>query len=163
MFAAALGRPGTPFAEIRTIHKDETKAFDISDIFRRDVSEEIAILEQTSGLAATTDEIPRIERDIAIWRDPRWIAPDPVESVLSRSADCVRVERMEELILHSTRVKVAIAEPGTLEWERLATVAPVIALHRGTLRPEPLPKGVDEIRMPLPIHLLLHRIEKATN
>lgn len=162
MLATALGRPGTELSEVRTLHRDEVKALDLPDIFRQDVAEEISLLEQMARLPAPSDEtLARSDRNIAMWRDPRWSAPDPVESVLARCFDCLRVERFEELASQRDRIRLAIAEPGTLEWERLGTLAPVIALHRGTLRPEPLPKGVDAIRMPLPIHLLVHRIERA--
>lgn len=159
MLATALGRPGTMFAEVRGLHRDEVKALDLPNLFRTDVTEEIAVLEQVSQLPQDADELPRIDREVLLWRDARWAEPDPVESILSRCFDCLRVEKFEELSTVPDRIRIAMAEPGTLEWERLGQVAPVIVLHRGSLRPGPIPTGVEALRMPVPLHHLFHRIQ----
>lgn len=162
LLATAVGRAGTSLSEVRGIHRDEVKGVDLGLLATTDLEEDIKILEMGSGLGAHALELPRQDQAVALWRDARWIAPDPVESVLSRCMDCLRVERLEELAGMQGRTRVAMAEPGSLEWERLAGVAPVIALHRGTLRPGPLPAGVDAVRMPVPIHHLLHRIGRLS-
>lgn len=162
LLATAVGRAGTSLSEVRGIHRDEVKGVDLGLLATTDLEEDIKILEMGAGLGAHALELPRQDQAVALWRDARWIAPDPVESVLSRCMDCLRVERLEELAGMQGRTRVAMAEPGSLEWERLAGVAPVIALHRGTLRPGPLPAGVETIRMPVPIHHLLHRIGRLS-
>jgi len=160
LFATSLGRPGTILSEVRGIHRDEVKGLDLGVLTATDMEEDIKILEMSAGLGARLQDLPKHRQSVVLWRDGRWIAPDPVESILARCMDCLRVDRFEELSGPPGRVRVAMAEPGSLEWERLASVAPVIALHRGSLRPGPLPAGVEAIRMPDPIHHLLHRIDK---
>jgi CheY-like chemotaxis protein len=160
ILATALGRPGTVLSEVRALHRDEVRSMDLPDLFRADVSEEIAILEQIAHLPREVNELARIEGQVVLWRDPRWVEPDPVEAVLSRCVDCLRVEKFEELSTVPGRARIAMAEPGSLEWERLGQVAPVLVLHRGSLRPEPLPHGVETCRMPVPIHHLVHRVRK---
>lgn len=160
LFATALGRPGTLLSEVRGILPDEVRNLDLGFLASEDLEADISALEMSAGLGARPQDPVPNRTAVALWRDPRWIAQDPVEAVLVRSLDCLRVERFEELSGVSGRVRVAMAEPGSLEWERLAGVAPVIALHRGSLRPEPLAAGIETLRMPVPIHRLLHRIEK---
>lgn len=162
LLATALGRPGTLLSEVRGIHRDEVKGVDLGLLTATDLEEDIKILEMGAGLGPHPLQLPRHDQAVVLWRDARWIAPDPVESVLARCMDCLRVERLEEMAGIQGRVRVAMAEPGTLEWERLALVAPVVALHRGTLRPGPLPVGVDAVRMPVPIHHLIHRIGRLS-
>lgn len=161
LFAAAMGRPGTQFAEIRSIHRDEVRTLEISQLFGGDLAEDISILERSAGVGDhVCCQMSADPRRVALWRDPRWIAPDPVESILARGSDCLLVESFQEFAATRDRARVAIAEPGSLEWERLSTAAPVIALHRGSLRPGPLPDGVQVMRMPVPIHLLMRKLEK---
>lgn len=160
LFATSLGRPGTLLSEVRGIGRDEVKGLDLGLLTANDLEEDIKVLEMSAGLGAHLRELPKYQRAVVLWRDARWIAPDPVESILDRCMDCLRVERFEEMTGMQGRVRVAMVEPGSLEWERLASVAPVIALHRGSLRPGPHPVGVEAIRMPVPIHHLLHRIDK---
>jgi CheY-like chemotaxis protein/HD-like signal output (HDOD) protein len=158
LLATAIGHPPTLLSDIRCIHQDEVKGIDLARMLSPGTIEEIEILAQSCNVATPVAVLPKIDREVALWRDPRWVAPDPIESVLALTTDCVRVSNLEELS-DWKRVRVAIAEPGTLEWERLGQVAPVIALHRGSLRPGPLPFGVEALRMPVPLHQLFHRIQ----
>ena len=97
-----------------------------------------------------------------MWRDPRWVSPDPVESVLAQVTDCLRVDRIQEIALPG-RVRLAISEPGTAEWNLLGTLAPVLVLHRGKLPDAPLPPGIETIKMPIPLSLLIHRLMKMAD
>ncbi len=160
MLACIYGRFGTAFTEIRALHREEWKLHGLAQGTLPDLIGAILNLESLASLPKNDMELPQTNCKVLFWRDPRWSDPDPIESILRRSTDCLRVERFEELAA-SGRVRVAVAEPGSLEWERLGNVAPVIALHRGTRRPGPLPPGVDPLRMPLPIHQLLHKIRKS--
>ncbi|MEN9306952.1 MAG: hypothetical protein RL173_884 [Fibrobacterota bacterium] len=155
--ASGMGRPSTILSDIRTIHQDEVKELDIASVLNPKTIEDVAILEQSCNVSSHSSVLPKLNREVALWRDARWVSPDPVESLLGCTTDCVRVERLEELS-DWNRVRIAIAEPGSLEWERLGKVAPVLVLHRASLRAEPLPAGVETLRMPIPIHHLLHRI-----
>lgn len=159
-FASAIGHPATLLADIRCIHQDEVKDLDMARLLGPGVVDEIDVLAQSCNVSSHGPILPRLGREVALWRDPRWVAPDPIESIVAAVADCVRVSGLEELSAWN-RFRIAIAEPGTLEWERLGQVAPVLVLHRGSLRPGPLPFGVEAVRMPLPIHLLLHKIMKS--
>lgn len=155
--ALSAGRPGTEFSQVRCIHPDELRLVLKSGDLPIPNAAELSIQEEQSGLGPWEQELPSPGVSIALWRDPRWACPDPVESVLAQITDCLRVDRIREIALPG-RVRLAIVEPGTAEWNLLGTLAPVLALHRGRLPEAPLPAGVEAIRMPVPICLLLHRL-----
>jgi len=158
-FAVAAGRPGTEFAQVRCINHDEMKSIPGSGALRLDDSTGLAQHEEESGLGAWEPEIPDLKVSVALWRDVRWFAPDPVESALAQAGNCIRVDRIEEIAVLG-RVHLAIVEPGTPEWTRLGAVAPVLALHRGALAGAALPVGVEALRMPVSLSLLLQRLAK---
>lgn len=158
--AIAVGRPGTEFSQVACIHPDELRLVTGSRIPPLPNAIELSIQEQQSGLGPWEQELPVPGVSIALWRDPRWVCPDPVESVLAQVADCLRVERIQEIAFPG-RVRLAIAEPDTPEWKVLGTYAPLLVLHRGKLPETPLPPGIETIRMPVSLSLLLHRLKKT--
>lgn len=157
--AIAAGRPGTEFSQVACVHPDELRLVVASGILPIPNSTELSIQEQLSGLDPWEQELPPPGVSIALWRDPRWVRPDPVESVLAQLADCQRVDRLQDIALPD-RVRLAIAEPGTAEWNLLGSHAPLLVLHRGKPPEAPPPPGVETLRMPVPLSLLLQRLRK---
>lgn len=56
--------------------------------------------------------------------------------------------------------RIAIAEPGSPDWERLGSLAPVLVIHRGPLPARDLAPGVETIRMPFSISQLVGRLRE---
>jgi hypothetical protein len=157
--AVAVGRPGTKFAQVRPIHPDELAPLLATDLLRCEDDHELGLQETESGLEEVEPEVPRISVPISLWRDPRWVAPDPVESVLSLMADCMLVDRIEQ-IGTGGRTALAMVEPGTAEWDKLDSVGSVLVLHRGTLPVGSVPTGVEFHRLPISLALLSRRLGK---
>lgn len=157
--AVAAGRPGTDLSCVRPILFDEIHPHSITDILRSEDLENFSIQELQSGLGADLERIPRLARPIAIWRDPRWAAPDPVESILSGSGECIRVDRFEELA-RTESSRLVLAEPGTSEWAHLENASPALVLHRAPLPAEELPKGIECVRLPVSLSALCRRLDR---
>jgi len=159
-FAIALGRVGTDLSTVRCFKPEELPNRRITDIFNSSDLRSMTEREEESGLGEFEEgEIPPIHVPLVLWRDARWAAPDPVQSFLDQVADCLLVDRFEDLAIPG-RLRVAIAEPGSLEWVRLGALAPLLVLHRGPLPEDGVPPGVDALRMPVPLALLVQRLTR---
>jgi len=147
------------FAQIRSINIDEIKPFVGTDIIRPDDMQMFAAQETQSGLEPKEAELPRNPVPVVFWRDPRWTAPDPIDSILSSTGDCWSVNRIEELRAPG-RIRLALAEPGTAEWAQLSALAPVLVLHRGALSEGDRSPGVEYRRSPVATMALIHHLTR---
>lgn len=161
-FAIALGRVGTELSSVRCFKADELNHREASDIFGASDIRGLVAREEESGLEEPEGgEIPPIHVPLVLWRDARWAVPDPVQSFLDQIADCLLVNNFDDLAVPG-RGRLAVAEPGSPEWGRLGTMAPVLVLHRGPLPDEGVAPGVEALRMPVPLALLAYRLRRAT-
>jgi CheY-like chemotaxis protein len=159
-FAIAMGRVGTDLSAVRCFKAEELPNKEITEIFNASDIRGLIAREEESGLGEPEPgEIPPIQVPLVLWRDARWAAPDPVQSFLDQISDCLLVDKLEDLAMPG-RQRVAIAEPGSFEWGRLGTVAPVLVLHRAALPEEGVPQGVETLRMPVPLALLAQRLTR---
>jgi HD-like signal output (HDOD) protein/DNA-binding NarL/FixJ family response regulator len=159
-FAIAVGRFGTELSAVRTVRPDELPNREVGDIFNASDIQGLAAREDESGLGEPEeDEIPPIHLPLVLWRDPRWASPDPVQSFLGQIADCLHVDRFDDLNVPE-RQRVAMVEPGSFEWVRLGPMAPILVLHRNALPEDGVPPGVDALRMPVPLALLVQRLTR---
>jgi CheY-like chemotaxis protein/HD-like signal output (HDOD) protein len=157
-FAAAAGRPGTEFSAVRSLLVDELRPFRAEEVLRYSDDRGLSHHEQESGIGEPQEEsFPDLDGAVALWRDPRWCVPDPIETIVSGMCDCLTVERFDDLVQPGRR-RLAIVEPGTPEWTRLGQVAPLVVLHRGALPDAPLEPGVDAIPMPVSVLRLAHAL-----
>jgi len=160
-FAVASGRIGTELSSVRCLLAEELGPNQAVDILQASDAGGFDLRELESGLGEPEEsEIPAIGSHVVLWRDPRWAAPDPLECILGRSCDCLRVDKLEELAM-TGYLRLAIAEPGSAEWERLGAIAPVLVLHRGPLPDRGLAPGVEDVRMPVSVAHLVGRLRQG--
>jgi CheY-like chemotaxis protein/HD-like signal output (HDOD) protein len=160
--AMAAGRSGTSLSCVRPILADEIRSLDAFDLLRPDDILDFSAQELQSGLGSDLP-FPR-NRSISInfWRDPRWAAPDPVESVLSMVCECRRVERIEQVVQDGC-ARLVMTEPGTPEWGRLAELSPALILHRAPLPDWDVPEGADFCRVPVSLSTLGHHLDRLVH
>lgn len=159
--AVAQGRPGTIHAEVRSLSREELAFPEALNILAPSDGARLKYLEDQAGLGSDgTAEYPKLRHPIALWRDPRWSEPDPVESVLSMMGECVVVSDPSQLVMKGA-CRLAIAEPGTEAWTEIIHLAPVVVLYSTQLPDDPLPQGVEAYRMPVAVSLLAKRLRPA--
>lgn len=157
--AVAMGRSGTVFGQVRSVLVDEFRPFHPTEILLASDGELLSGHELESGLGGGADPMPTFSVPLRLWRDPRWAAPDPVEAILARCGDSTLVDRIEDLA-GPEGSKLAIAEPGSPEWERLPSLAPVLVLHRAALPEGTDWPGVEFVRMPVSLAGLVRRVNR---
>jgi len=159
--AVAQGRTGTAHAEVRSISREELATPEGLNILSPNDGARLRFLEDQAGLPRDfASELPRLRHPIALWRDPMWSEPDPVESLLSSMGECLVVRDLYELGVHGA-CRMVIAEPGSEAWARLGQFAPLVVLYRSPAPEEPLPAGVEALRMPVALSLLVKRLRPA--
>lgn len=157
--AIAAGRSGHPFSEVRGLFSPEVAVLDRASVL--DASDEVvfAELEEEAGLGSGEDALGtgvRLRSPVAFWRDPSWTEPDPVESALSRSGECMVVRHPEDLKIRGY-ARLAMVEPSSPQWSEVIQQGPLLVLHRNPL-PDALPAGVETLSMPVPIAQLVKRL-----
>lgn len=159
--AMAQGRFGTAHSEVRCLSKEELSFPEALNILSPTDASKLRFQEDAAGLGwPGAGEYPKLRHPIALWRDPLWAEPDPVESVLSLLGECVVVSEPAQLAMKNV-CRLAIAEPGTDAWSEALRHAPIVVLHRAPHSEEPLPAGVEALRMPVPVALLVKRLRSA--
>jgi len=159
--AVAQGRAGTAHAEVRSLSREELATPEGLVVLSPNDGGRLRFLEEQADLAGDPGaELQRLRHPLALWRDPSWSEPDPVESVLSLMGDCVSVTKISQLAMKGA-CRLAICEPGSEAWRLLPGLAPVVVLHRAPASDDPLPSGVESLQMPVSLSLLAKRLRPA--
>lgn len=159
--ATGSGMAWSDLSTVRPIPSEETRSWHGLEAFEADLpllKRQVRVLQKAAGLPEPLAETVLGELwssdDLLYWRDPRYRAPDPVETALA-SRGAKRVETPEPLLENGPATGVACAEPGSPWWRELVeSRRELLVIHTSPAPPGAVSATVRLVQAPIPLYLL---------